>query len=211
MIMDCKKKTTIDEFKSKGRGGDNGKRVIINESGLYRLIARSNKTEALKFQTWVFNEVTPSIREPGSYSVQPKIEAPRPETKEIVVPGDCLEAIEALSISLRSEKQLKKDVTIARRTVQQATREIAKYKPKAKILDQLEDATGLVNLTDCAKILELSPHGFIAQLRKDKILYRPLRINIPYQKYIDKGWLRVIMRRAKDDPTHCYPTRLCPL
>ena len=43
---------------------------FINESGLYTLIARSNKPEARKFQRWVTSEVLPSIRKTGSYNVQ---------------------------------------------------------------------------------------------------------------------------------------------
>jgi len=41
--------------------------LCISESGLYRLIFRSNKPEAEKFRLWVFNEVLPSIRKTGSY------------------------------------------------------------------------------------------------------------------------------------------------
>ena len=43
---------------------------IINESGLYSLILRSNKTEAKKFKKWVTSEVLPSIRKHGSYNLQ---------------------------------------------------------------------------------------------------------------------------------------------
>ena len=42
---------------------------FINESGLYTLIARSNKPEARKFQRWVTSEVLPSIRKTGSYGL----------------------------------------------------------------------------------------------------------------------------------------------
>ena len=42
---------------------------FINESGLYTLIARSNKSEARKFQRWVTSEVLPSIRKTGSYGL----------------------------------------------------------------------------------------------------------------------------------------------
>ena len=45
--------------------------LIINESGLYRLIFRSNKPEASAFQDWVFGEVLPTIRKTGKYEVQP--------------------------------------------------------------------------------------------------------------------------------------------
>ena len=43
---------------------------LINESGLYTLIARSDKPEAKPFLRWVTSEVLPSIRKTGSYSVQ---------------------------------------------------------------------------------------------------------------------------------------------
>lgn len=43
---------------------------FINESGLYTLIARSNKPEARKFQRWVTSEVLPSIRKTGSYGIK---------------------------------------------------------------------------------------------------------------------------------------------
>lgn len=43
---------------------------FINESGLYTLIARSNKPEARRFQRWVTSEVLPLIRKTGSYGLQ---------------------------------------------------------------------------------------------------------------------------------------------
>jgi prophage antirepressor-like protein len=41
--------------------------TIISESGLYKLILRSSKSEAIKFQDWVTSEVLPSIRKQGGY------------------------------------------------------------------------------------------------------------------------------------------------
>ncbi|WP_013324524.1 BRO-N domain-containing protein [Gloeothece verrucosa] len=43
--------------------------LTVTEAGLYRLIFRSNKPVAKKFQRWIFHEVIPSIRRTGSYSV----------------------------------------------------------------------------------------------------------------------------------------------
>lgn len=42
--------------------------VIINESGLYSVILRSDKPEAKPFRKWVTSEVLPSIRKTGAYS-----------------------------------------------------------------------------------------------------------------------------------------------
>lgn len=49
---------------------ESGKKLatFINEPNLYRVIFRSNKAEAVKFQNWVFDEVLPSIRKTGTYT-----------------------------------------------------------------------------------------------------------------------------------------------
>lgn len=43
--------------------------TIINESGLYKVILRSDKPEAKAFTRWVTHEVLPAIRKTGSYGV----------------------------------------------------------------------------------------------------------------------------------------------
>ncbi|WMY91863.1 BRO-N domain-containing protein [Snodgrassella communis] len=43
--------------------------TFIDEANLYRVIFRSNKKEAVDFQNWVFEQVLPSIRKTGSYSL----------------------------------------------------------------------------------------------------------------------------------------------
>ena len=48
--------------------------TIINESGLYRLILRSNMPNAEKFSDWVTSDVIPSIRKTGSYSLNKNTE-----------------------------------------------------------------------------------------------------------------------------------------
>lgn len=40
---------------------------LISESGFYKLIMRSDKPDARKFQDWVTREVLPSIRKDGGY------------------------------------------------------------------------------------------------------------------------------------------------
>lgn len=51
-----------------GKGGFSP--LLISESGLYKLIMRSDKPTAKDFQDWVTKEVLPSIRKTGSYSHQ---------------------------------------------------------------------------------------------------------------------------------------------
>lgn len=49
--------------------GRQGETNIINESGLYNVILRSDKSEAKPFRKWVTAEVLPSIRKTGGYVV----------------------------------------------------------------------------------------------------------------------------------------------
>ncbi len=48
--------------------------TYINEGNLYRLIARSKKKEAEKFEVWIFDEVLPQIRKTGKYRPKSFIE-----------------------------------------------------------------------------------------------------------------------------------------
>ncbi|MBR1734746.1 MAG: phage antirepressor [Alphaproteobacteria bacterium] len=54
--------------------GGTQKTTIINESGLYKVILRSDKPEAKKFMNWVTHEVLPSIRKHGAYITSEKME-----------------------------------------------------------------------------------------------------------------------------------------
>ncbi len=45
-------------------------KLLLSESGLYILIMRSIKPEALEFQRWITREVLPSIRKTGAYLTQ---------------------------------------------------------------------------------------------------------------------------------------------
>lgn len=43
---------------------------IVNESGLYSVILRSDKPEAKTFKRWITHEVLPALRKTGSYSLE---------------------------------------------------------------------------------------------------------------------------------------------
>jgi prophage antirepressor-like protein len=49
--------------------GGKQKLKIINEPNLYRLIFNSRKDDAKKFQNWIFDDVLPTIRKTGEYSI----------------------------------------------------------------------------------------------------------------------------------------------
>ncbi|BAU74404.1 BRO-N domain-containing protein [Metapseudomonas furukawaii] len=48
-------------------GGQRRELAFINEGNLYRLIIKSRKEEAKRFESWVCDEVLPALRKAGSY------------------------------------------------------------------------------------------------------------------------------------------------
>ena len=57
-----------DEVTKFDLGGQYGLANVINESGLYSVILRSDKPQAKPFRRWVTHEVLPQIRQNGFYS-----------------------------------------------------------------------------------------------------------------------------------------------
>lgn len=58
--------------------------TIVNESGMYRVVLRSDKPEALAFQAWITDEVLPSVRKTGSYSLPGVTSTPSAEDPALV-------------------------------------------------------------------------------------------------------------------------------
>lgn len=56
------------------RLGREQKKQYINEGNLYRLIVRSKLPAAVRFESWVFDEVLPAIREHGVYATDDVIQ-----------------------------------------------------------------------------------------------------------------------------------------
>ena len=65
-------------------GGQRREMTIINESGLYTVILRSDKPQAKPFRKWVTSEVLPSIRKHGSYSVQSQFADLSPQLQVLI-------------------------------------------------------------------------------------------------------------------------------
>lgn len=81
---------------------------IINESGLYNLIFRSNKPEAKKFRRWVTETVLPSIRKTGTYGVvtQSPVAALASVTVQPVWLGEGVLGVRVAMLELNKKREL---------------------------------------------------------------------------------------------------------
>lgn len=76
--------------------------TLISESGLYRIFAKCNLPKCEPFESWVFDEVLPSIRKTGSYSVhQPTI---YDYARALIAEKERNDALEAQNKALTAER-----------------------------------------------------------------------------------------------------------
>jgi prophage antirepressor-like protein len=123
---------------------------IINESGLYNLIFRSNKPEARAFCKWVTSEVLPSIRKTGGYVLPDDSSAVavkgtsaiaavrnlagKPDEKDITKASYCLHKLAAENTIL---KEKCRHASMWKRRAEDAERDMRKAQRLFKSLDKL--------------------------------------------------------------------------
>ena len=169
---------------------------IINEPGLYRLLLRSKKKSAKRFQRWLAHDVVPQIRKTGSYSLKPE---------PYKLPQTYLEALKKLVTSTEENEKLKAENTNVKY-------ELTLVKPKARVYDYITASTGLVCISDAAKILNIPPHKFSNDLVEDSYCFKRRGKLMPYSKYIKLGWMEVKLVLARDNKGHSYrQTFITPL
>ena len=137
--------------------------TIINESGLYNVILRSDKPEAKPFRKWVTSEVLPSIRKNGGYIAG----------QEEMTPEELM----ASALMVAQKTLAERDARIADLTVQNQI-----MLPKADYFDELCDRGTLTGLYETAKELGIAPRKFTQALIDRKYLYRDKKGKlIPYE------------------------------
>lgn len=146
---------------------------VIPEADLYRLILRSKLPQAEAFQDWVVEEILPAIRKDGGY-----IKASPDDTDELI---------------------MAKAILIGDATIKRLKAQIEEDKPKVELHDRFLDEGEDISIGALAKKLaqEGLPFGqnrLFEYLRRQKVLCskRGVNRNMPVQKYIDRGWFRVI-------------------
>lgn len=146
--------------------------TVVNESGLYNVILRSDKPEAKPFHKWVTSEVLPSIRKHGAYMT--------PETLEQAILNP--DMMIKLCTALKDEQDKNKALQAVNSSL---TVDNQIMKPKADYFDELVDRNLLTNFRETAKQLQVKEKEFIRFLLEKKFIYRDKRGKI--QPYADKN------------------------
>lgn len=154
-------------------GGQRREMTVINESGLYAVIIRSDKPQAQSFRKWLTSEVIPTIRRTGGYvsneemfieNYLPFLDEPYRDLFRLQ-----MTAIEKLNERIRHDK------------------------PLVEFANQVAGTENLIDMNAMAK-LAADEHFKIGRTR----LFRWLKYmgvlmanNLPYQQFIDRGYFAV--------------------
>ena len=141
--------------------------AIVNESGMYALVLRSDKPKAADFRRWITREVIPAIRKTGAY----------------VAPG--------ASAMLPDRKALARMVIEAEEAREVAEARVAELVPKAAAFDAFLNGEGAYLIGTVGRILGVGQTTMFRFLYEQRVLIPSgPRRKQPYANPKFEGWFR---------------------
>lgn len=134
-----------------------------------------------RFKKWVTSEVLPSIRKNGGYIANQE--------------------------KLTPEQIVANALIVAQNIISQKDKQIEEMKPKADFFDAVADSKTAISMNEVSKVLAIKGYGrnnLFEFLRSEGILDR---YNVPYQRYVDCGWFRVIEQKYIKNGEPCITTK----
>ena len=155
--------------------------LLVNEPGLYRVIFRSDRSEAAEFQEWVYHDVLPTIRKTGGYGTRV------PQTvEELTSPELIIAVLGALNTQVTELKQKVEEQEVQ---LLEQGEHITQMEPKADYYDFVLQSPELVNTTTIAKDYGMSAQAFNMLLHVMKIQFKQGSMWHLYQKYACCGYM----------------------
>ena len=194
-------KAIRDHCKEKGctnrsvltKGGKQEKK-FIDEGNLYRLITKSNLPQAEVFESWVFDEVLPSIRKTGMYITnnlwEEIISNPAKLGEAFIEFGKVKKENELLL----EENQVQKQI-------------IAEYKPIKEYVDTILSSEDTMATTQIAADYGLSAYELNKMLNEQRIIRKVGGQWILYIEHMNKGYTKseTITLKRKDGTDKVVP------
>lgn len=159
------------------RNLNNAGENFLTESGVYKLVFKSNKENAERFQDWVCGEVLPSIRKHGAYMTENTLE------QAIADPDFLIK----LATELKNEKEKRKELET----------KVNEDKPKVLFADAVETAQTSILVGDLAKLIKqnginIGQKRLFSYLRENGYLIKNgSSKNMPTQKSMEMNLFEV--------------------
>lgn len=171
----CKKaiKVQIDVSSQNGRAHkarNTQEMLVIAKSDIYRLIVRSKLESADEFESWIFEEVLPTIEKTGAFI----------EDEQKTVDYYFSSLSEETKVLIFNELQ-------------------SKNKELQEFYDDLINTEGLMDMNTVAKELGIGEYTLFAYLRgKNVLFYNNDDNNIPYERFRKEGKFEVKETPCRD-------------
>lgn len=148
----------------------------ITEGDLYRLIVNSRLPEAEKFESWIFDEVLPSIRRTGGY-----IKAEESDSDADIM-------AKALLIAQRTVEERERKIQMLEGERNLLQEKVEAMTDKAQYTDEVLQSTETATFEQMSKELNFpSVYKFIDRLKSDGIIYKRSDMYMLYAQYCGKG------------------------
>ncbi|CZR97689.1 Phage antirepressor protein KilAC domain protein [Clostridioides difficile] len=149
--------------------------IFLTESGVYKLIFKSRKEEAERFQDWVTDEVLPSIRKTGTYNMVNQ------QSKDSYMIDNPIERAKRWIEEQKEKEQLQLESKMKEKIIKE-------LKPKADYTDMILKNKGLVTITQIAKDYGMSGKEMNKKLHERGVQYKQSGQWLLYKQYQGKGY-----------------------
>ena len=167
------------------RMGRSQKVWIINESGLYTVILRSDKPQAKPFRKWVTSEVLPSIRKHGAYMTEQTLE------RALTSPDFLIE----LATQLKAEQEQRRRLET---TVAAQSKQMEQDKPKVLFADSVTASSSSILIGELAKLIkqngvDIGQRRLFEWMRANGYLIKRKgsEYNLPTQRSMEQGLMEI--------------------
>lgn len=152
---------------------------VIPQGDVVRLAVKSELQGAEKFESWIFDEVIPSVLNHGMYA-----------TDELINNPDLLIAV---ATQLKEERERNKRLEEQRQVLERETiemdKKISELTPKANYVDVILKSKSTVLVTQIAQDYGMSAKAFNRKLKELGIQHKVGRQWILYGKYQGQGYV----------------------
>lgn len=157
--------------------------TIVSEPGMYEVVIRSDKPDAINFRRWITGTVLPTIRKTGTYSTAP---------------------------ALTDDELIHQALSISATRVAALTERVAQLEPKAEYVDIFVAGSDVMSFRTVASTLDISEGWLRRELIDRKWIYveetsrwsNSKGCKIPVRRYSERSDKKVYFQRCE---THEAP------
>lgn len=154
--------------------------IFINEQNLYKVIMRSDKPQAEKFQDWVCGDVLPSIRKTGGY-----IATTQEDTPELIM----ARALQVAQTTIDKHQQMLEQ---ANERIVLQSEQLKQQAPKVRSYDEYISSDGTFSATQIAKEYGWGAKTLNNKLREMGVQYKQHGQWLLFAKYSGKGYTKSV-------------------